>query len=394
MIELNKSAVLDEDVIPMRSPLELSRRQFVAAAALATSTSLPGTSHASPASASWSFALLGDTHFDRLAHHDLEWLAKEHPGDVNQVQRYCEHTRSLLPELLETVRTKIAAAKSSFDSVVHVGDLVEGLCGTPELAGRHVDEGLEFIGKARWEVPLLLTKGNHDVTGPGAAEMYERKVLPYLSRQIDAPVRKPRYAVERRGALFVMFDTYDRTAPDWLRETLGKERRRSGPTFVVMHQPMVPFQARGNWSVLIRPEQAKARAEMLNLLGEHRAIVLGGHVHRYGVVIRSTERGPFAQLAVSSILSSRDQQPKQLREGLDAYGPELTELEPKFQPASKEERQQIFAAEKPFIKHYEYAEAAGHAILHVAGQRVTADICLGTSAKVWRTIDLSDLLTR
>ena len=30
----------------------------------------------------WSFPLLGDLHFDRLEHHDHQWLAKEHPGDV------------------------------------------------------------------------------------------------------------------------------------------------------------------------------------------------------------------------------------------------------------------------------------------------------------------------
>jgi hypothetical protein len=157
---------------------------------------------------------------------------------------------------------------------------------------------------------------------------------------------------------------------------------------------MVPFQARANWSVLIKPEQSQARTELLNLLGEHRAIVLCGHVHRYGLMIRSTERGPFAQLALSSILSAREQAPKQLREGLDAYGPELTELEPKFQPNTKGERERLFSAEKPFIKHYEYADAAGHAVLHVEGERVTAEICLGTSAQPWRTIDLSALLAR
>jgi hypothetical protein len=374
------------------APTLLSRRQCLsasAAAAVATSSLGWGNEQRSEP---WSFAVLGDTHFDRLAHHDLDWLAKEHPGDVAQVERYSEHTKSLLPELFETIRAKIASARTKFDSVVHVGDLVEGLCGTPELAARHVEDGLEFIGQARWQVPLLLTKGNHDVTGPGAAEVYEKQVLPYLARQIEAPVKKPCYAVERRDALFAMFDTYDRNALDWLRETLGKQRRRSGPTFVVMHQPMVPFQARANWSVLIRPDQAKSRTEMLNLLGEHRAIVLCGHVHRFGIVVRNTDHGPFAQLALSSILSSRDQRPKQLLEGLDAYGPDLTELEPKFQPTSKEVRHEIFKSEKPFIKHFEYADAAGHAVLKIDGERVTAEICLGTSSQPWRTVELSALL--
>lgn len=147
--------------------------------------------------------------------------------------------------------------------------------------------------------------------------------------------------------------------------------------------------ARGNWPLLIRPEQQAERRELLELLGEHRAIVLCGHVHRYGFVVRTTDHGPFAQLAVSSILSSANQQPKQLLEGLDAYGPELTELEPSFQPETKEERRALFTAEKPFVEHYEYADAAGHAVLRIAGNHVTAYVCLGTAAEPWRQVDLT-----
>jgi hypothetical protein len=262
------------------------------------------------------------------------------------------------------------------------------------LARRHVVEGLEFVADAGWNVPLLLTKGNHDVTGPGAAEVYQREIVPFLGRQIGAQVDRPRYAVERRGALFALFDSYDKTSLAWLKETLGKTRRRSGPTFVVVHQPIVPFQARGNWSVLIRPEQQAERRELLELLGEHRAIVLCGHVHRYGFVVRTTDHGPFAQLAVSSILSSADQQPKQVLAGLDAYGPDLTELEPSFQPETKDERRKLFTAEKPFLRHYEYADAAGHAVLRIDGTRVVAEVCLGAATESWKQIDLSNLLDR
>lgn len=354
---------------------------------------------------SWSFALLGDTHFDKLEHHDLAWLAQEHPGDVEQVKRYSAHAASLLPELFAVLKNKIAAfrnntvkktageAATPIERIVHVGDFVEGLCGNNTLAERHVDDAIEFVERSELDAPLLLTKGNHDVTGPGAVEAYERKILPFLGRQLgeQAP-EKARYAVEHRGARFALFDAYDKSSLHWLQETLGAARRGDGPTFVVVHQPIVPFQARGNWSMFIRPEQAAQRRKLLNLLGEHRAIVLCGHVHRYGFTVRETDNGPFTQLAVSSILSARDQQPKQLLEGLDVYGPDLTELEPKFQPETKDARRELFADEKPFLRHFEYADAAGHAVLHIDGNQVTADVCLGTSATPWRTIDLTQLL--
>ena len=83
---------------------------------------------------------------------------------------------------------------------MHVGDFVEGLCGNPSLAERHVREGLEFLAESAWNVPLVLTKGNHDVTGPGAAEAYDKLILPLLGKTLSEPIAKARYAVERRGA--------------------------------------------------------------------------------------------------------------------------------------------------------------------------------------------------
>lgn len=376
------------DSVPPRSPVRLDRRRFLACSTAALAAA-GGSATAAESSPRWSFGLLGDTHFDRLNHHDFSWLEADHPGDVEQVRRYSDHAAKLLPKLFARLRAKMSAAGARFDSVVHVGDFVEGLCGSPQLAERHVREAIEFLGAAGWNVPLLLTKGNHDVTGPGAIEAYEKLILPLLGKSLATKIDKPRYAVERRGALFACYDSYDKTSLDWLRETLGRTRRRTGPTFVVVHQPIVPFQARGNWSVLIKPEQAKQRVELLNLLGEHRAIVLCGHVHRYGLTVRDTERGPFTQLALSSILSDETQQPQQVLAGLDAYGPELTELEPKFQPDSKDERRKLFAAEKPHLTRFEYAHTAGYAILHVDGNRVTAEIYNGAAAEPWKTVELA-----
>lgn len=372
------------------------RREFLRSAAMGVAASavfgltlpdVPATG--ADAAAPWSFGLLGDTHFDRLEHHDLKWLAVDHPGDVEQVRRYSDHAAKLLPKLFQTLRKQIAAGGATFDSVLHVGDFVEGLCGNAALAERHVREGLEFLVEAAWNVPLVLTKGNHDVTGPGAVEAYDKLMLPLLAKTLQEPITKARYAVERRGALFACYDCYDKTSLAWLKETLGARRRTTGPTFVVVHQPIVPFQARGNWCVFIKPEQHAQRDELLNLLGDHRAIVLCGHVHRYGLTVRNTDHGPFTQLALSSILSGETQEPQQVLVGLDNYGPELTELEPSFQPNSKEERHKIFVAEKPHLSKFEYANTAGYAVLHVAGMKVTADMYNGTSMTPWKTIDLT-----
>src|SRR5437762_1828511 len=121
----------------------------------------------------WSFPLLGDLHFDRLEHHDHEWLAREHPGDVSQVQNYSRITGEMTPRLFSRVRESLAElekGRSRVPFVLQLGDLVEGLCGTEQLAARQAREGIDFVRENRFSAPLVMTKGNHDITGPGALE--------------------------------------------------------------------------------------------------------------------------------------------------------------------------------------------------------------------------------
>src|SRR5689334_22740381 len=99
----------------------------------------------------WAFPLLGDLHFDRLEHHDHEWLAREHPGDVSQVQNYSRITRELTPKLFGRVRDSLAAlqkSKTAVPFVLQLGDLLEGLAGSEELANRHAREGIDFVRQA------------------------------------------------------------------------------------------------------------------------------------------------------------------------------------------------------------------------------------------------------
>src|SRR5437868_10035897 len=104
-------------------------------------------------SSDWSFPLLGDLHFDRLEHHDHVWLAREHPGDVSQVQNYSRITRELTPKLFARVRESLAElnkAKTHVPFVLQLGDLLEGLAGSEELAARHARAGIDFVREANF----------------------------------------------------------------------------------------------------------------------------------------------------------------------------------------------------------------------------------------------------
>src|SRR5206468_8923712 len=125
---------------------------------------------------------------------------------------------------------------------------------------------------------------------------------------------------------------------------------------------------------------------------EHRAIVLCGHLHKFGVVVSETGRGPFLQLAVSSIIPRPDVAATQTRVGIDAYGPDLVELEPRFSPETEPARREALRAEAPSIRSYEYADAPGYAMIEVRGGRVVANLALGLGRPNWKTLDLTALL--
>ena len=335
----------------------------------------------------FTFPFLGDLHFDQLSHHDLEWLAKEHPSDVRQVEEYSRITREVTPKLFSEVKEQIGTAKARVPFVLQIGDLVEGLCGSPELARKQCEEAVGFVRAAQLGVPFVMTKGNHDITGPGSTEAFDQVLLPAGSG--TQPAKQSCYSVRAGDSLFLFYDAYQPQSLTWLEEALAK--RSAKHLFFVIHPPVVPYNARSTWHVYSRPNQAAQRAKLLSLLGKHRAIVLSGHLHKYSCLVRRTEAGPFVQLAISSIISKPELQPKQLLAGVEQYGPDLVALEPKFDEKSLDARRESLTAEKPFLRHWEYADTAGYALLDVAGDRVTARIYNGLGKRQWKSVDLTAL---
>jgi len=83
--------------------------------------------------------------------------------------------------------------------------------------------------------------------------------------------------------------------------------------------------------------------------------------------------------------------PKYLQ-GVNNYGSALVELEPEFQPDTKEQRQKSLEDEKPYIAYFEYANFPGYSIINVSDTGINIDIYTGDSSKVWKNVPLSSLL--
>jgi hypothetical protein len=373
---------------------QMLRRRFLAGSAAAAGLSIAGNwVLAMDDDGDWSFPVLGDIHFDRLEHHDHEWLAKEYPSDVTQVQNYSRITREMTPRLLARMREDLLAlqqAKTQVPFVLQLGDLLEGLCGNAELAARHAREGLAFVRDARFTAPLIMTKGNHDITGPGAPAAYHDIVLPGLATASQADVADANFTCRQGATLVVFYDAYDKSSLDWFAKTL--ERTTPQRLIVAIHPPVVPYNARSNWHVYSSPRQANERTRLLELLGRHQAIVLCGHLHKYSLVVRRTDSGRFVQLAISSVASTSDGRPRDERSGVDNYRPDLVELEPRHAPDTVHARRALLAAERPFIEHFEYADTWGHALLHMRQSGLHADVHRGLDPQHAKRLSLSSYL--
>lgn len=379
----------------------IHRRRFfgsAAAAAGAVALGVENSRAADHSEGAFSFVLLGDLHFDKLEHHDMAWLDKHKAGDLSQIKNYSRLTAEIMPRLFATVRETIAglsqnpATRPAF--VLHVGDFVEGLCGTGALARRQNKEAVQFVEDARLGVPFLFTKGNHDVTGDGAVEAFQGVFHPFLTAQRRrlAPgadeLKSARYTVEHGGALFCFFDAYDIESLPWLEAALA--RRTARHCFVVVHPPVVPYGARSTWHLFSHAKLKPQRERLLDLLGRNNTFVLGGHIHKFNTLVRATPGGgKFAQLAVSSVVNTPEPQAKDLLSGVKDYTGDQIQVEPRHAPDTEKERRAVYDAERPWVKSFAYADLPGYAVITVGGGEIKAALYSGVTRRLWRTVDLS-----
>lgn len=361
--------------------MSITRRRFLSYSLAA----LPAVTSAASADA-FSFVLLGDLHYDKLEHHDMNWLEKNKPGDLGQIKNYSRITADITPRLFVAVRQSVQAANAEF--VLQVGDLVEGLCGTEELATKQNTEALAFVEDQKLGVPVYFTKGNHDITGDGAVDAFKSVFHPFLAAQTKQKIDRACYTVQHGDALFCFFDAYDSESLGWLEGTLAIRSARH--CFVVIHPPVVPYGARATWNLYSSERDKAKRDKLLTMLGQHNAIVLGGHIHRYNALVRETPGGGrFTQFAISSIVNAAHAKPQTELHGIAQYNGDQINVEPAHSPETAAERRAVYEREAPYVKSFEYADLPGHAVITVDGGRVKVTMYQGITRDVWRRAELT-----
>ncbi|MGB2870166.1 MAG: DNRLRE domain-containing protein [Bacteroidota bacterium] len=303
-----------------------------------------------------SFILIGDTHFDKLTLHDMTWLQTNYPNDVSQVNNYSQITQNnfsaLIAEILHQAQTVTPAAAG----ITHTGDLQEGLAGSLALATQMAQVALDSLHLPTFSVPWILTKGNHDITGPGAPEAYNSVVLPVVSSEIGKSVTSTYYSYRVGEVQFIVLDCYDSNLLTFLETELTAT---SAPYKVILtHMPVIPVTGR-LWHIY--QNDSGKRQTLLNLIAKHKALVICGHLHKYSVVKRSTDFGPIVQIMMGSVISNRNANTP--GDYITTYGPGLVDLEPGFDPATAATRRAYLTAEAPYITDFRMAEMPGYGVL-------------------------------
>ena len=337
-----------------------------------------------------SLIVLGDLHYDLLEDHDMDWL-KEKPGDLRQVtEEYAVYTKEHWTDFMSVIKERAEHAKPPVRAIVQLGDLSEGLAGNEEKAFQMASHTMEAIEAAQMPAPWILTKGNHDITGPGAQEAFQEHYVPMIRKQTGNPeINKASYSYSYNNVQITCVDPWDKETD--MVAFLEKELSKSDAKykFVAIHEPVIPVTERC-WHTLRR--DVEKREELLKVIASNKAVVLCGHLHRYSVVRRETQYGPVVQAMVISVIRERDyQKPSTL---ITEYGPSLAENLPAWEPETLEARKAILSEESKYVTYFKQSDLPGYAVIRIDEKkdRVMLDYYAGFGEKPYDSVDLSKLL--
>lgn len=335
-----------------------------------------------------SFIILGDIHYDLIEDHDIEWL-KTKPDDVRQVKEYTQITQEIWPTFSKHLRNVALSYKPKVEAVVQLGDLSEGLAGSEEKADQMARNLVKGVEAVNMPVPWIIIKGNHDITGPGAVEAFNRHYVSMFQKQLNRKdITSANYAHQIGENLFVAFDPWDRR--DDLLDVLEKNLSSSEAKFkfLLVHEPIIPVNERC-WH-LYRNDPEK-RERLLKIIAQNRAIILTAHLHIYAIVKRETEHGPIVQLMVNSVV--RDLERTTTNKVLTRYGWQLAADRPDWQPGTLAQRIKWLDEESRQVTYFKQQELPGYGIFttNPARNEIFFEYYSAISPMPYERICISDL---
>lgn len=336
-----------------------------------------------------SFIVLGDIHYDLLTDHDMDWL-KTKPDDLRQVTKeYTIYTDRNWKDFISVLKEKVKKTRPKVKAIVQAGDISEGLAGTPEKARQMASNTMKAIDETNINVPWIIAKGNHDVTGPGSADAFTEFYIPMFRKQTgNNKIMNASYSYRFDNVQITCIDPWDKNVDmvDFLDKELSPSNAKF--KFVVIHEPVIPVTERC-WHTLRR--EPERREKLLEVIAKNKAIVLCAHLHRYSVVARETAFGPIVQVMAISVIKDRNYQtPSKV---ITEYGPSLAEAFPDWEPATLEMRKQILTGEAGHVTFYKQTDLPGYAVIKINDKKGTVllDYYAAFGKKPYDSINLTEL---
>ncbi len=337
-----------------------------------------------------SFIILGDLHYNIYEDHDLKWLSAM-PGDlVKESKDYAAKTEKYWVPFMEVIREKAETVKPPVKAIIQVGDLSEGLAGSPEKANQMMAHTVAAIDSTCMPVPWIIAKGNHETYGPGADEAFQHYFVPMFRKQTGNPdIKNASYSYTAGNVQIVCVDPWDKDVD--MVEFLEKEFAASEAKykFVVVHKPVIPVSTLC-WYTL-REDEPKHQ-KLLEVIAKNKAFVIAGHVHKYSVVCRKTDFGNIVQVTVISVINNKDYLVP--NNTIYEYGPSIAERKPVWSPETLEERTKILRNEAKYVTYFKQNDLPGYAVLKIDDKRakVTLEYYAAFADKPWDEVDLSELI--
>ena len=244
---------------------------------------------------SYRVLVLGDVHYDRTDLHADPKIVKT-KGHIRNITMWKAKTPALLAAAGKLAETESAAF------VIQLGDLTHGYAGTPELQTRMLREGLAAVKAYFPQTPLLIVRGNHDVSvSKGTADDCSPADAVLIPATPELPgltksQKNGNYALRKGKDLFIAVDGFlpAKKIVAFVRKTLDANPD-ARYVFLLTHLPVLPASAKAPFWLL------PGHYEIAELLETRRALILAAHTHVPSLTSRTTKRGKLVQLVVSSM---------------------------------------------------------------------------------------------
>ena len=267
----------------------------------------------------YQIVMLGDLHYDNVECREPEMLKNLQDWQKSELNRNLQSWREGGESLKMLEIAGKVAAELNAPFVIQNGDFCQGDAGSEAMATKLILSCMETC-KKYIHVPFIATKGNHDPRGKGANAAVNKTLPAFWSKElnIDPPLTTTTFAHRQGPDVFIFLDDISLGAAKKVKEgevekvtypnlenleKLLKANADARYTFIVCHLPIIPTSA-DRWIPFGGPKTDAQRMCLLDMLCEHNAIILCGHIHANHFMEFENEKGKVAQITCISLFPS------------------------------------------------------------------------------------------